>query len=66
MYINGRYIKERRREVGFTRSQLAKKLDITYDYLKRIENGQRRPGLVLTVKISSILKIPLEKLLTKE
>ena len=58
------WLKEKRREHGYTMAQMADKLDITESYYSMIEAGNRQKKLdmILAGKISSILAIPVERI----
>lgn len=61
----GRIIRKRREALEIPRSQLAKYLNISEDYLKKIENGSRRPCLTMLSRISVLLEMPLYRLFQK-
>ena len=58
------WLKDKRRERGYTMAQMAEKLDITESYYSMIEAGdrQKKMDVILAGKISSILAIPVEKI----
>lgn len=58
----GKFIKKRREELGITRKDLARSLEISDEYLKKIENGSRHPSIGILAKLSTFLGVPLHQL----
>lgn len=59
-YFIGIKIKSRRKELGFSGSDLAKKLNISQQQVSRYENGVNKIPLNHLVKIAIILKCPID------
>lgn len=55
-------VKEYREKVGITQNELAIKVDRSVKTIQAIEQGIRRPGQDLTIKIFKTLKIPISKI----
>ena len=62
----GRFIAERRRELGLTQKELAEKLGITDRAVSKWENGRCMPDLSLLRPLSAILKVGIIDLLSGE
>ena len=62
----GRFIAERRRELGLTQKELAEKLGITDRAVSKWENGRCMPDLSLLRPLSAILKVGINDLLSGE
>ena len=60
--IIGTRIRQRRREIGYTQADLAKKIDISPSYLNLIEWNKRRIAGTLLHKIASALNLSSEEL----
>jgi transcriptional regulator with XRE-family HTH domain len=58
-----KYLKARRLEIGMSHELLASKAGISRPAVSHIENGKRRPSLVVALKISHALGIELSKAL---
>ena len=56
-------IKEKRKSYGYTQEQMSEKLEMSYSYYTKIENGYQTPSLNTLVKIASALHISLDKLI---
>ena len=50
-------IKEKRKELGISQSELARRLGISQAYMNQIEQGTRNPTLPKLVKICELLGI---------
>ena len=61
----GKFIKERRQEIGLTQKQLADMFGITAKAISKWECGQNAPDISLLNKLSSIEKDKFTKLLAK-
>lgn len=62
MYF-GETIKLFRSSKNLTQVEVALSLDITPEYLSKLENNQKKPSVVLLSKLSKILDIPIQLLL---
>lgn len=62
------WMKEARREAGYTCAQMAEMLDISDIYYQFIENGRRMPNMTveMAVKLSKVLGIPLTTIINYE
>ena len=58
----GRFIAERRKQVGLTQMQLAEKADISRNHIQRIETAACSCTLDTLIDIAEALNIPLKKL----
>lgn len=56
-------IKEKRKSYGYTQEQMSEKLEMSYSYYTKIENGYQTPSLNTLIKIASALHISLDKLI---
>ena len=50
-------IKKRRSEMGYTQTEFADRLNITNDWLSRLENGKAYPSRKLALKIAKELNV---------
>ena len=50
-------IKKRRMELGYSQTEFADKLNITNDWLSRLENGKAYPSRKLALKIAKELNV---------
>lgn len=55
-------IAEIRKQKGYSQQELAKALNISVDYLNRVERGKREPSLKLAVRIAKMLDCSLNDL----
>lgn len=60
----GEKIKEERKKAGLTQSELAAKVGVASVTIGQYERGQREPRFLILKKISNVLDVPLEKLLS--
>ena len=62
------YLKKRREELCLSQKDVANALGVSQNYYCDIENGERQRDMKATtlIKLSSILKIPVEKMLEQE
>ena len=60
----GEKIKEERKKAGLTQSELAAKVGVASVTIGQYERGQREPRCLILKKISNVLDVPLEKLLS--
>ena len=51
------WLRERRRQLGFTQNQIAKLSGIKQGYYTQIENGKRTPSVKLAKKLGEILGV---------
>lgn len=58
----GKTIKLIRTLKGIKQKELAKKINITHNYLSAVENDKKEPSLVLLNKLSKFLEVPLSLL----
>jgi transcriptional regulator with XRE-family HTH domain len=56
--VDGRWIRQRRRELDYTQEQLAELFGCTSSMLKKIERGERSPSAALTARIVEALGSP--------
>jgi len=61
-----RRIKAFRKLKGFTQLQLAKMIGVSVSILGAVERGRRGPDLILLEKISVVLKVSVDELLSKK
>jgi putative transcriptional regulator len=54
------WLKELRKEKGFTVRDIAKELGISFSHYSGIENGVKNPSLPLALKISNFFKFKVE------
>ena len=62
----GKFIAQRRREIGLTQMQLAEKLNITDRAVSKWENGKSLPDSSIMIELCDILKISVNDLLSGE
>lgn len=62
----GQAIKNKREQLGMTQQDLAERLFVSRQTVCRWENGTRCPDLVMAKKISTVLGIPLDELVSAE
>ena len=62
----GKFIAERRKNVGLTQAQLAEKLDITDKAISKWERGIAMPDSSIMIDLCNILKINVNELLSGE
>ena len=62
------WLKEKRRERGYTMAQMAAKLEITESYYSLIEanDRQKKMDIGLAIKLSDVLGIPVEEIINLE
>ena len=59
----GQKMKIRRQELGYTQTELAKRVHTTQPYVSHLEKGNFNPSMNMIVKISSALDISVDYLL---
>lgn len=62
----GEMIRKRREDLRISRAEMASSLNISEDYLKKIENGNREVNLRMLSKIAVYLDVSLEEFMEKE
>lgn len=62
--IIGQRIQRARTSLGMTQESLAEKVQVSTNYLSKIETGRERPNLEMLGKISVAINISLAELLT--
>jgi transcriptional regulator with XRE-family HTH domain len=62
----GVVLKAERRRMAYTQLQFAERLNLTPNFVAHLERGTRKPSLDTLLTISTLLEIPIEKLLTSE
>ena len=60
----GMRIRVRRKELGLTQGELAKKLDISMVYVSAIERGEKVPSLQTFIQLSVAMGLDVDYLLT--
>ena len=60
--IIGSSIMKRRKELGYTQVELAKKLNVSYQAVSKWENGQTAPDIFLLPHIAETLKVSVDTL----
>lgn len=60
--VIGNSIMKRRKELGFTQNELAKKLNVSYQAVSKWENGQTAPDIFLLPHIAETLKVSVDTL----
>ena len=56
--VDGRWVRQRRRELDYTQEQLAELFGCTSSMLKKIERGERSPSATLAARITETLGSP--------
>ncbi|WP_430508374.1 helix-turn-helix transcriptional regulator [Rossellomorea marisflavi] len=62
MSIKRSYLKEKRKKMGLTQEQVAKKLGISITFYNQIENGTRNPKLKLALEIAEFFLLDVKML----
>jgi len=62
--IIGDRLQKARNAAGFTQERLSEKIDVSTNYLSKVEGGHEKPSLEFLAKISSAVDVPLSQLLT--
>ena len=62
----GQKIECRRKELGYTQSELAKKVHTTQPYISRLERGHFNPSMRMIIRIATALNIGTDYLLLDE
>ena len=66
MRTMGELIRQRRKRLGLTAAQLAKKAMCSKSYISKLETGQRRPSLPTLLRLCSALACSTLDILTTE
>ena len=61
----GDSIRKKRRELGLTQTELAKKVGVTVGYIGKIEIGQK-PSLFILFRIGNVLGIPSTEIIKED
>lgn len=69
--ILGKNIRDKRKELGLTQTELANRIGTTSkdnqrSYISKLESGQRNPGIVLVKHMSEALGVPVSSLIGEE
>ena len=64
--VFGQRIRKLRQDIGISMENMAAKLDVTTNYLGKIERGMRSPSLGFVIRLSRILGISTDYLLMGE
>ncbi|MGL4484817.1 MAG: helix-turn-helix domain-containing protein [Anaerovoracaceae bacterium] len=59
----GKKIKTRRKDIGITQAELARRCNVNRTALSRWENEENEPSIISLKKLSSVLNISLDELL---
>lgn len=59
----GQKIETRRKELGYTQQELAKRMQTTQPYISRLERGHFKPSFQRIVVISTVLGISVDYLI---
>lgn len=62
----GENIKNRRKELGLSQREFAKKLNIPFSTLANYENNYREPNLETIERIATALEVPISAILSKD
>ncbi|MBP7279883.1 MAG: helix-turn-helix transcriptional regulator [Sedimentibacter sp.] len=62
----GQRIRNEREKLGLTVEKLSEIIDLTPNYLGKVERGEKKPSLQTLVKISSCLRASLDRLVYGE
>ncbi len=60
----GRFIANKRKEVGLTQQQIAETLNISYQAISKWENGLAYPNIELLYKLAHLLDVSVDELLS--
>jgi transcriptional regulator with XRE-family HTH domain len=58
----GRFLEQRRRELGLSRHDVAERSHLSYPYVSQLENGDRDPALKAMRALAPVLDMPVEEL----
>ncbi len=59
----GRFIMNKRKELGLTQQQLAAKLNVSYQAVSKWENGQTYPNIEVLSSLANVLKVSVDDIL---
>ena len=60
----GRFIVEKRKELGLTQQQLAEKLNVSFQAISKWENGAAFPNIEILKDLSTVLEVTVDEILT--
>lgn len=58
----GRYLEQRRNELGLSRRDLAERTELSYSYVSQLETGDREPALKAMRALAPVLEVAVEDL----
>ncbi len=58
----GRFLEQRRSELGLSRRDLAEQAELSYPYVSQLETGERQPALKAMRSLAPVLRVPVEEL----
>jgi transcriptional regulator with XRE-family HTH domain len=58
----GRFIEQRRTELGLSRRELAERAELSYPYVSQLETGERQPALKAMQSLAPALEVRVEEL----
>lgn len=58
----GRFLEQRRTELGLSRRDVAEQADLSYPYVSQLETGERQPALKALRALAPVLRVPVEEL----
>ena len=56
----GRFLEQRRTELGLSRRDLAERSGLSYPYVSQLETGDRDPALKAMRQLAPVLDVPVE------
>lgn len=62
----GVFLKEKRKDIGYTLREISEKTGLSSGYISRIENGSSTPSLESLYKLANVLKFDIEELCSFE
>lgn len=60
----GRFIVEKRKDLGLTQQQLAEKLNVSFQAISKWENGAAFPNIEILKDLSTVLEVSVDEILT--
>ena len=58
----GRFLEQRREELGLSRRDLAERTELSYSYVSQLETGDREPALKAMRALAPVLEVAIEEL----
>lgn len=58
----GRFLEQRRAELGLSRRDVAERSGLSYPYVSQLETGDRNPALKAMRQLAPVLDVPVEEL----